>query len=102
MHEGDGHLDLLPGAPPDWVTGKGLSIDKLPTAFGELSMSAQQDESTLRIVLGPTLNPSTGVGVSWPTRKRPKSVTVDGKDHGDFGEEGMRLQKPFRELVARW
>ena len=39
MHEGDGRLDLLPGVPPDWVTGKGLSIDRLPTAFGELSMS---------------------------------------------------------------
>jgi|HubBroStandDraft_4_1064222.scaffolds.fasta_scaffold15945_2 hypothetical protein len=102
LHEGDGRLDLLPGVPPDWVTGKGLSTDRLPTAFGELSMSAQQDESTLRIRLAPTLNPSTEVGVSWPTRKRPQSVTVDGKDRGDFGEEGMRLQKPFRELVARW
>jgi hypothetical protein len=40
--------------------------------------------------------------VSWPSRKRPKSVTVDGKERGDFGEEGMRLQKPFRELVAQW
>ncbi len=102
MHEGDGRLDLLPGVPPDWVTGKGLSIEGLPTAFGELSMSAQQDESTLRIRLAPTLNPSTEVAVSWPTRKRPKSVTVDGKDSGNFGDEGMRPQKPFRELVARW
>ena len=102
MHEGDGRLDLLPGVPPDWVTGKGLSIDRLPTAFGELSMSAQQDESTLRIQLAPTLNPSTEVTVSWPTRKRPKSVTVDGKARGDFGEKGMRLQRPFRELVSRW
>ena len=102
MHEGDGRLDLLPGVPPDWVTGKGLSIDRLPTAFGELSMSAHQDESTLRIELAPTLNPSTEVTVSWPTRKRPKSVTVDGKARGDFGEKGMRLQRPFRELVSRW
>ena len=102
MHEGDGRLDLLPGVPPDWVTGKGLSIDRLPTAFGELSMSAQQDESTLRIRLAPTLNPSTEVTVSWPTRRRPKSVTVDGKARGDFGEKGMRLQRPFRELVSRW
>jgi hypothetical protein len=102
LHEADGRLDLLPGVPPDWVTGKGLSIDRLPTAFGELSMSARQDESTLRIELAPTLTPLTELGVSWPTRKRPKSVTVDGKDRGDFGEEGMRLQKPFRELVAQW
>jgi hypothetical protein len=102
LHEGDGRLHLLPGVPPDWVTGKGLSIERLPTAFGELSMSAQQEDSTLRIRLAPTLNPSTEVAVSWPTRKRPKSVTVDGKARGDFGDEGMRLQKPFRELLARW
>jgi hypothetical protein len=102
MHEADGRLDLLPGVPPDWVAGKGLSTERLPTAFGELSMSAQEDASTLRIVLAPTLNPSTEIGVAWPTRKRPQSVTVDGKARGDFGDEGMVLQKPFKELVARW
>jgi hypothetical protein len=88
--------------PPDWVAGNGLRIDLLTTAFGELSMSARQDDSTLRITLGPTLNASTELAVSWPSRTRPKSVTVDGKERGDFGEEGMRLQKPFRELVAQW
>jgi hypothetical protein len=88
--------------PPDWVAGNGLRIDRLPTAFGELSLAARRDEDTLRITLAPTLNASTELAVSWPSRKRPKSVTVDGKERGDFGEEGMRLQKPFRELVARW
>ena len=102
MHEEDERLDLIPGVPPDWVAGNGLRIDQLPTAFGELSMSARQDESTLRITLGPTLNASTELAVNWPSRTRPKSVTVDGKARGDFGEEGMRLQKPFRELVAQW
>ncbi len=102
MHEEGGRLDLLPGVPPDWVTGKGLSVDRMPTAFGELSMSAQQDDGSLRIKLSPTLNPLTEIRVSWPTRRRPKSVTVDGKDRGDFGDEGMQLQKPFRELVAHW
>ena len=92
----------FPECLPDWVTGKGLSIDRLPTAFGELSMSAEQDDSILRIRLAPTLSPSAEVAVSWPTRKHPKSVTVDGKARGDFGDEGMRLQKPFRELVAQW
>jgi len=102
MHEGDGTLELLPGAPPEWVAGKGLTIDRLPTAFGALSLSAQQDDSTLHIRLGPTLNPTTAVIVSWPTRQRPRSVTVDGKAHADFSDDGMYLTRPFRELVARW
>jgi F5/8 type C domain len=102
MHEADERLDLLPGVPPDWVAGNGLKIERLPTAYGELSMSARQDDSTLRVTLAPTLNASTELGVSWPSRTRPKSVTVDGKERGDFGEEGMLLQKPFHELVAQW
>ncbi len=102
MQEGDKGLALLPGAPPDWVAGKGVAIDRLPTAFGLLSMTAQQDERTLRVTLGPTLSPTTEVVVSWPARQRPKSVTVDGKAHGDFGDEGMHLLHPFRELEAQW
>jgi len=102
MHEADERLDLLPGVPPDWVAGNGLRIERLPTAFGELSMSARQDDNTLRVTLAPTLDAATELGVSWPLRKRPKSVTVDGKERGDFGEEGMLLQKPFHELVAQW
>jgi hypothetical protein len=102
MREDDGRLEILPGTPPDWVAGKGVAIERLPTAFGALSLSAQQDENTLRIQLGPTLSPATAVGVSWPKRIRPRSVTVDGKPHTDFGDKGIRLERPFRELVAQW
>jgi hypothetical protein len=102
MHEGDRGLELLPGTPPDWVAGKGLLIEGLPTAFGTLSLSAQQDDHTLRIQLGATLSPTTEVAVSWPARQRPRSVTVDGKPRDDFGDEGMHLQRPFRDLVAQW
>jgi hypothetical protein len=102
MHESDRSLELLPGTPPEWVAGRGLAIDRLATAFGTLSMSAQQDGTMLRVHLGPGLGPTTEVVVSWPTRQRPRSVTVDGKLRGDFGDEGMHLQRPFRDLVARW
>ena len=102
MHESDRGIELLPGTPPDWVAGKGLAIDRMATAFGTLSMSAQQDGTTLRIHLGPGLGPTTEVLVSWPARRRPRSVTVDGKRRNDFGDEGMHLQRPFRDLAAQW
>jgi hypothetical protein len=102
LHEGDGQLELLPGTPPDWVTGKGLAIERLPTAFGALSFSAQQEDNELHIQLAATLNPATQVAVSWPRRTRPRSVMVDGKPRTDFSEEGMRLERPFRELTAQW
>jgi len=102
LHEGDTRLQLLPGTPPDWVAGKGVSIERLPTAFGPLSMTAQQADNALRIQLGPTLNPATELEVSWPKRQRPRSVSVDGKPRTDFSDAGIRLQHPFRELVAQW
>jgi hypothetical protein len=76
-----GRLELLPGTPPDWVAGRGLAIDRLPTAFGALSMSAQQDDGTLHAdSLLRTLSPSHGRWMSAGRRGiRPRTVTVDGK-----------------------
>jgi hypothetical protein len=67
-----------------------------------LSMTAQQDDTALRIYLGPGLGWTTELIVSWHARQRPRSVTVDGRPRGDFGAQGLRLQRPFRDLVARW
>ncbi len=102
MHEADDGLYLLPGAPPSWVAGEGLSVDKLPTAYGTLSMSARQQGRTLRVKLGPGVRAGTAVRVSWPTRERPTRVTIDGKPAADYNADGISLGKPFRELVAEW
>jgi hypothetical protein len=102
MHEGDERLSLLPGAPPSWVAGAGLSVSDLPTAYGALSMSARQEGDRLRITLGPGLRKDTGLRVSWPNRKRPAQVIVDGKPMPDYDADGIRLDRPFKELVARW
>ena len=102
MHEADDGLDLLPGVPPSWVAGEGLSVDKLPTAYGALSMSARQQGSTLRVKLEPGVRDGTAVRVSWPTRERPTRVTIDGQPASDYSADGIDLKQPFRELVAEW
>ncbi|MBC7988378.1 MAG: hypothetical protein H7Y19_02195, partial [Luteimonas sp.] len=102
MHEADDGLSLLPGAPPSWVAGEGLSVDKLPTAYGTLSMSARQQGRTLRVKLEPGVRAGTAVRVSWPTRERPTRVTIDGQPGADYSADGISLKQPFRELVAEW
>ena len=102
MHEADDGLYLLPGAPPSWVAGEGLSVDKLPTAYGTLSMSARQQGKTLRVALAPGVREGTALRVSWPSRQRPLSVTVDGRTSTDYDGDGIRLDRPFHELVAQW
>lgn len=102
MHEGDERLSLLPGTPPAWVAGAGLGVSDLPTAYGTLSMTARQDGDRLRVTLGPGLRKDTAMRVSWPNRERPTRVTVDGRQVSDYDTDGIRLERPFKELVARW
>jgi hypothetical protein len=102
MHEADDHLDLLPGLPPAWLSGEGAGITDLRTAYGHLTMSARQDGSWLRIVLGPGLLPSIPIQVTWPSHQRPQQVWVDGEERTQQTADGIRVDHPFKELVAHW
>ena len=95
-------LTLLAGAPPSWVAGKGLSVSKLPTAFGSLTMSAQQQGQRLQLKLAPGLRKDTALTVMWPQRTRPARVLVDGKATTAYDANGVRLVKPFKQLFAEW
>jgi hypothetical protein len=102
MREDDDRLVLLPGAPPAWTSGPGLSVTALPTAFGKLTMSARTVDRQLRLTLGTGLARDTKLTVVWPNRQRPSRVTVDGKAVKDFTAEGVMLDRAFGELVAQW
>ncbi|HVF16778.1 MAG TPA: hypothetical protein VNA21_07690, partial [Steroidobacteraceae bacterium] len=102
MREGDQRMHLIPGAPPSWLNGTGLSVTKLPTANGPLTMSAKQEGSTLRLKLEPGLRADTKLNVSWPSRQKPTRVTIDGKSAGAFTADGIDIEKPFRELIGHW
>lgn len=102
FREGDARLELLPGAPPSWLEGDGLSIDGLPTAYGRLTMRARQSGGKLALSLGRGLRDGTAVRVSWPSRTRPSSVRIDGRATADFDADGIVVDRPFRDLVAEW
>ncbi|KAG1255174.1 hypothetical protein G6F68_010501 [Rhizopus microsporus] len=102
MREDDDALSLLPGTPPSWVAGDGLSVERLPTAYGTLQMQARQRDGALVVTLGDGLRNGTAVKVWWPQRTIPKVVRVDGRPVADFDAEGVRLAKPLRTLEARW
>jgi len=100
MREADDGLYLLPGAPPSWVTGEGLSVTRLPVAYGSLSMTARRDGKRFTVTLGDGIRPGTPVRVYWPDRVRPSRITVDGRALHDWDADGVRLAKPFRTLEA--
>jgi hypothetical protein len=100
MREADDGLYLLPGAPASWVAGKGLSVERLPVAYGSLSMTARRDGRRFIVTLGQGIRPTTRVRVSWPDRVKPARVTVDGKPAKAWDADGIVLDKPFRTIVA--
>jgi hypothetical protein len=102
MREADDGLYLLPGAPPSWVAGKGLSVTRLPVAYGSLSMTARRKGSILRVTLGDGIRADTPMRVFWPDRVKPKVVTVDGRPAKAWDVDGVRLTKPFHTLVAEY
>lgn len=102
MREADDGLYLLPGTPPSWVAGKGLSVSRLPVAYGSLSMTARRDGKTFTVTLDKGIRSSTPVRVFWPDRVRPAKVTVDGESLRNWDADGVRLAKPFHTLVAEY
>lgn len=102
MHDGADALELLPGTPTAWLAGEGLRLSQLHTAFGQLNLTARQQGSSLHVTLGAGLRANTPVHVKWPARNKPAKVLVDGRARSDHTEEGIRLERPFKELVARF
>jgi hypothetical protein len=54
------------------------------------------------VTLAPGLRDGTPIQVWWPTRLRPKQVSVDGKLRSDFSADGIALERPFHQLTAQW
>lgn len=100
MQEDDKRLRLLPGVSQGWLAGDGIRIGELPITYGLLTMTAQQKDNVMRVKLRPGLRAETQLAVSWPSRRRPSRVTVDGRVAENFDEKGIELNAPFSELVA--
>lgn len=102
MREDDDALSLLPGTPASWLAGDGLSVERLPTAYGSLQLDARQYDGVLTVTLGEGLHEGTAVRVWWPSRTRPREVRVDGRRVDAFDADGVLLPRAFKQLEARW
>jgi hypothetical protein len=102
MREADDGLYLLPGTPQAWVAGEGLSVAKLPVAYGSLTMTARREDRRLTVTLGEGIEPGTAMRVYWPDRVKPAKVTIDGKAAADWDADGVKLVRPFHTLVAEY
>ena len=77
---------------------KGISVKKLPTWFGDISYSIQQDKNSVKFEASGTANPEKGFVLKSPYLNKPvKSVTINGKESTDF--KGRDI--PFNQLPSQ-
>lgn len=100
----EGHrLALLKGVPERWLRdGQGLRVERLPTHFGPLTMSAREVDGRLTVRLDGTIRAPDGIEVHWPRDGKPAEVLCDGRPWPHAGPAGCRVPSGTRELVARW
>jgi hypothetical protein len=77
---------------------KGVSVKKLPTWFGDISYSLQQDKNSVKFEASGTANPEKGFILKSPFLKKTiKSVIIIGKESMDFKDQDI----PFNQLPVQ-
>ena len=95
-------LNLLQGAPENWIQGSGIELKQVPTIFGNLDMEANGGSQSLTVTLGGNIHRETDIVVWWPSRVQPKSVIIDGVEQTHYDDNCIQIKMPFKTLVAIW
>ena len=88
-------LHLLPGCPPDWLQlGDGLTIPSVPTAYGNLSLTAVIRRRHLRLTLSGDAFPPGGYRFWWPRQIRPVRVLLDSTELAPDAYDALGITLP--------
>ncbi len=95
-NENDQSIVLASALYKDWIDSPdGMSIENLPTYYGELSYSIKKDENKYDLKLyGNVILPSGGIVFkNFPVDKMPLLITVNGKSIYDFDKDNIRVNQ---------
>ena len=94
-NEFDQSLVLASALYQDWIDSpNGMSIENLPTYYGEISYSIKKDLDKYRFsITGEVKLPTNGIKIrNFNGSKLPKRVTVNGTDVKDFSEKEITVK----------
>lgn len=98
-------LDLLAGAPTEWLTGRGtIAFRRAATWFGPMDMATHSDPSTRELVIdltGPQRNPPQRVRVHAGALGRIVAVTLDGKPVTTFDAKTGVIELPGKAASGK-
>lgn len=94
-NESDQSLVLASALYQDWIDSpKGMSVENLPTYYGEISYSIKKESDKYRFFIsGDVKLPAKGMKINNFNRsKLPKKVTVNGVEIKDFSEKEISIK----------
>lgn len=78
--ESDDSIVLAAGLPPEWLEGKGVSIEGMRTPRGNLRFSLRREGDRLLLDAGEGLElPPGGLVLPWPYEGTPGATTLNGQ-----------------------
>ena len=107
VYENDYDTTLVVGAGlyQDWIDApKGMSVENLPTYYGELSYSVKKENSAYTVKLyGKVKLPKGGIILkNFNGKKLPKSISVNGKNIFDFTNDKIVVREFPATIVINY
>jgi hypothetical protein len=107
VYENEADESLVLGAAlyQDWIDAPaGMSVEHLPTCYGEVSYSIKRDGSRYTFsIAGDVRLPANGVKIkNFNRSKPPRSVAVNGVASKDFTEKEIRVREIPAEVVIEY
>ncbi len=100
--ESDQSLVVASAIYQDWIDSPdGMSIENLPTYYGEISYAIKRDKNRYRFAItGEARLPANGIKIkNFNGSKRPAKVTVNGAEQQDFNEKEIRVKTLPAEVM---
>ncbi len=104
-NEPDESLVLASALYQDWIDSPtGISIENLPTYYGELSYSIKKDNSKYFFsIYGNVMIPENGIKIkNFNGSKLPLIVTVNGKNINNFTKDEINVKEFPAEVVISY
>ncbi|MFA6403933.1 MAG: hypothetical protein WCX31_20230 [Salinivirgaceae bacterium] len=104
VYENELDQSLVLGAAlyQDWIdTPQGMSVENLPTYYGEISYSIKKEGAGYRFAISGNVKlPENGIKIkNFNGSKPPKKVTVNGNEINDFTEKEISVKEMPADIL---
>ncbi|MDD7914140.1 discoidin domain-containing protein [Polaribacter ponticola] len=101
-NDAEKRIELLNGAPLDWLKNGGISLTDFPTHFGDATIKMKYQDKKLSVLINGKFEDLKEIKLFWPTDSMPKNVLIDGVKVEKYTNDSILLKANTKKIVAFW